>query len=123
MTVSLNIENDAELRAYIKDLIKGQMLSIIREEITDMVKEELQKKVRGLDSHNLEVLRRDAIKIAVREILEKEYGIDSWNADFIRPFVEERLNEAIENRGKNLFDLMVEKGVAEKIKSLLSGGK
>lgn len=32
MQVKLNLENDAELRAYIKDLIKGQVLTIVRED-------------------------------------------------------------------------------------------
>ena len=39
MKVTLNIENDAEMRAYVKDCIKGQVLSIVREEMQEMIKE------------------------------------------------------------------------------------
>ena len=41
MKVTLNIENDAELRAYIKECIKGQVLAVVREEFTAMVQNEL----------------------------------------------------------------------------------
>ena len=38
MNVSLNIENDKELRAYIKDAVKGQVMSIVRDEFLEIVK-------------------------------------------------------------------------------------
>ena len=46
MVVTLNIENDAELRAYIKDCIKGQILAITREEFKNIVTEELEKRLK-----------------------------------------------------------------------------
>lgn len=43
MNVKLKIEEDAELRNYIKDLIKGQVVSILREEIKNLSAEVVNK--------------------------------------------------------------------------------
>ena len=62
MNVSLKIENDKELRAYIKDIIKGQVLSIAREDILSILKEALSVKTPNVDPDKL--LREEIIKIA-----------------------------------------------------------
>lgn len=62
MNVSLKIENDKELRAYIKDLVKGQILSIAREDILQILKEALSNKTPNVDPDKL--LREEIVKIA-----------------------------------------------------------
>jgi predicted house-cleaning noncanonical NTP pyrophosphatase (MazG superfamily) len=39
MKLNLTVEDDAELRACVKDLIIGQVRSILRDEFTDIVKQ------------------------------------------------------------------------------------
>lgn len=95
MKVTLNIENDQELRAHIKDAIKGQVLAIVREEFVKMVKEELERKIKGADSRNFEYLYKQALKEAVGDILYKTEGVSNWNKKFIEPFANERLNAVI----------------------------
>jgi hypothetical protein len=121
MTVSLTIENDAELRTYIKECIKNQVISFAREDFFEVIKEELTRKTKGLDSHNWEHLRREAIKKVVREQLEQHYNIESYNREFIRPFVEERLDSIIGGDNQKLFEAAVNRMVTEKIQALLKG--
>jgi len=44
MKVELEIKDDKELRAVIKDMIRGQVTSIVREEIKNLVAKEVEKK-------------------------------------------------------------------------------
>ena len=46
MTVELKIENDAELRAYVKDLIRGQFDAEARQEIREAVAALFETKIK-----------------------------------------------------------------------------
>lgn len=98
MTVALNIENDAELRAYIKDLIKGQVLSIIRQEVLDVIKAITEDKIKSSTTQTvLEKLIKEIIEKQVREQL----NISPWsNAD---NFIKTNAKEMIYNHIKSSF--------------------
>lgn len=49
MKVTLNIQDDQELRASIKDAIRGQVLSIVREELTQTIKDEFKRKLIAME--------------------------------------------------------------------------
>jgi len=98
MKVTLNIENDAELRSYIKDCIKGQVLAIAREEFTAMVKEELERKLKGVDKFNFERMLRESMKDAVKSILYTEHKVKDWDSDYLKPYVEEIVNKSMKDR-------------------------
>lgn len=116
MNVTLNIENDQELRSYIKDCIKGQVLSFVREEFQDMVMQELSRKMKGAGTPQFEKMYREAFEMAIRQILYKEHKVSSWNSDFITPVVEKNVKEAI--KGKS-WDKLVDDLAKEKIKQLI----
>ena len=117
MKVTFNVENDAELRAAVKDLIKGQVLSIVREEFVEIIKEELERKLKGTERYVFETYLRDSMKSAITSILQKEHKVGNWNSDYITPIVSQIVNKSIE--GKN-WDLMVDQLAKEKVRSLLS---
>ena len=116
MNVTLNIENDAELRAYIKDCIKGQVLAIVREEFTAMVKEEIERKIKGSDARNFERMQKEATVEAMKSILHKEHSISRYNSEFIKPYVEAVVKDAI--AGKD-WKQMVDQLAKEKVRSLI----
>ncbi len=62
MNLKLKIEEDAELRAYIKDLIKGQVLSIGRKEIKSIL-EEIIKQKHGNDITVTEKIIKDILEV------------------------------------------------------------
>lgn len=116
MNVTLNIENDAELRAYIKECIKGQVLSIVRDEFVSMVQTELERKIKSTDKYNFNRMQKEAFKEAVTAILYKEHNVGTWSSDFIKPFVEAKVKEAIANKDwKQMVDVLAK----EKVKSLI----
>lgn len=117
MTVSLKIENDAELRAYVKDLIKGQVLTIVREEFLQLVIEELERKLKGTDKYTFERMHKQAMSEAVEKILYKEHSISRYNNEFIKPYVEGIVEKAI--KGKD-WKAMVDQLAKEKVKSLIN---
>jgi len=47
MKINIDLKDDAELRAHIKDMVKGQVTAIAREELKGMVKETLEGKIKG----------------------------------------------------------------------------
>ena len=72
MKVVLNIQDDAELRAHIKDAIKGQIRSVAREEIIAILKEILVSKV---PEANPDTLLKEHIIKTVKTQLDN----GSWN--------------------------------------------
>lgn len=117
MKVTLNIENDAELRAYIKDCVKGQTLSVIRSELLEIIKEELSRKLKALNTHDaFTKMVNQALVSAIDSILRKEFGVNRWSDNFLRPFVENVVKEAIAGKDWNA---MVNVLAKEKIKSLV----
>lgn len=116
MKVTLNIENDVELRAHIKDCIKGQVLSIVREELIAMVKAEFERKIKGTNEKNWELMQKQATKEAIAHILYKEHGVTRYSDAFIKPFVNEILQDALSNKN---WSKMVDDLAKDKVKALI----
>lgn len=106
MTVTLNIQNDEELRAYAKDLVRGQINRISREELVDMIKVELDRKVLGLDTQRFEQLMKQCFKDAIIEILRKDYKVMDWSNLWIKPYMDNYFNTIL--NGKRSEDLIVQ---------------
>ena len=115
MNISLNIQNDAELRAYVKDLIKGQVLAIVREEVLGIVKDELTRSLKNSTTKNFDYMVSNALTKSVQNILYKEHNVNGWS-DFFKPIVEKKVEEALGNRD---FKGIVDNIAKEKIKSLI----
>ena len=115
MNISLNIQNDAELRAYVKDLIKGQVLSIVRDEILGFVKDELTRNLKNSTSKNFDYMVQNAINKSVENILYREHDVSSWGK-FFQPIVEKKVDAALGNRD---FKGIVDQIAKEKIKQLI----
>lgn len=118
MQVTLNIENDKELRTYIKEAIKNQVLSIVREEFLTIVTEELDRKMKNSNLIKSDYEINKCMTSAIQNILYKEHKVSQWNRDFIIPYIEKRVSDAINSYGEN-FKILVDKSVKEKINNLL----
>lgn len=117
MKVSLNIENDAELKAYIKDLIKGQVLSFTRDEYYSIVKEEIERKIKGTDINRFNTYFKDSMTNAIRDILRKDHNVSQWSNSFIKPIVEETINNIMRTINLNS---IVNQAIKTKILELFS---
>ena len=120
MKVTLDIKDDAELRNYIKDCIKGQVLSIVREEFIEAVKAEITRKI-DANSRDFNYLMKNAFDAAAKEIVLTKNGITDWSNDFIKPLATEVLNKRINDAIKNTnWDSIVNTLAKEKVKALIS---
>ena len=116
MKVTLNIENDAELRTYIKDAIKGQVLNIVREEFLEIVREELERKIKGTSEYTFKIMQQEAMTKATSKILYEKHNVLNWNTDFIEPYINKKLDDVL--KGKN-WTLLVDSLAKEKVKKLI----
>lgn len=116
MKVTLNIENDVELRAYIKDAIKGQVLNIVREEFLQIVREELERKIKGTSEYAFKSMQQEAMVKATANILYQEHNTSNWNHAFIEPYVNKKLDDALKNKN---WQLLVDNLAKEKVKKLI----
>ena len=96
MTVTLNVQDDHELRAYCKDLVKGQINSITREELREIVAEELDRKLKGLNDKRFEDLMIQALKQVISTILYTEYKVSAWSDNWIKPHMNEFFKDVID---------------------------
>jgi imidazoleglycerol phosphate dehydratase HisB len=116
MTVTLNISNDAELRAYIKDCIKGQILSLVREEYLEVIKVELIRKLNIQDNRTFQRMTEIALKESLSDILRKDHNVTRYGDAFIKPIIEKLVNEAVSNRDWNK---MVDDLAKQKVRQLI----
>ena len=116
MKVTLNIENDVELRTYIKDAIKGQVLNIVREEFLEIVREELERKIKGTSEYTFKSMQEEAMTKAISNILHQKHNVSRWNHVFIEPYISKKLNDVL--KGKD-WNLLVDNLAKEKVKKLI----
>ena len=92
MKIELSFKDDAELRKYIKDMIKGQVKNLVREEITQIIKDVHKGK-----------LGKESMEHAIKEEIKNVIGYyakshtHDWNlrAD-VRKSIDERINKYFE---------------------------
>ncbi len=99
MTVTLNIANDAELRNYIKDMIKGQVMAIARDTIQEVLKEILQKKVEEKIPNSIEHLIKSEISNLVQiQLKNKGWGDPTYIQKVARDLVNEEIKSYFSNK-------------------------
>lgn len=84
LRLSFNIEEDKELRDYVKNIIRGQIVSLIRENVMDVLTETLKdqkEKIvqKALNTDPQEVIERYIRQIAKESLLERK---SCWNTTF-----------------------------------------
>jgi len=85
MLVKLKIEEDEELRNYIKSLIKGQVVSIAREEIRNIVKEVFTEK----SQYILNISPENILKEELSKSIKSSLNIGSYSSDYIKKKTDE----------------------------------
>lgn len=101
MKVEFKIENDEDLRSYIKKCIKDQVVSIAREELVEAVKTELFRKVFSSDPHSIANGHRSMLQAAVSkgviDILRSQGdALVKWQSDIIEPMLKSAVTTQME---------------------------
>ena len=113
LKISLDIHEDDELRACIKDMVRGQVLSIVRAEIHDEVVRAISK-VKMLTEEEIERTMRAEIKNALQRYSKVGYTgthrsssyIETWAKGYVHDMVVETMKDVdlkamVENSFKN----------------------
>ncbi|MDO8640854.1 MAG: hypothetical protein Q7R33_04870 [Nitrosarchaeum sp.] len=74
MKATINIGEDAELRAAVKDMIRGQIKSITREEIREIVSEEVKGIIKGTILKRLDKTVDDEVKSLIRHNVNADWS-------------------------------------------------
>lgn len=120
MHLKLDLNQDAELRNYIKTLIEQQVKSIVREEFKQMIEKEVYEKVESMSSFNnsqwIKMIQTSCDSY-VNGIIRKK-GL--WDYGQFSDEVSEKIKSIISNKldGK-AFDNLVNKVASEKLKKLI----
>ena len=94
MKIELNLKDDTEFRAYIKEMIKGQVLSVAREEIRSIIAEVFISKYGHASTTDVELL----IKDEVGKYVLKQLGPNGWNKNtWVRTHAGELIKKEVEN--------------------------
>lgn len=118
MKVTLNVQEDAELRAAIKDMVRGAVTGIVRDEIKDMVKDLMGHRISQYDLGSAHF--KQCMKEVAAEKLRTE-GISSFTTDYVKPIVEGLLKEMLDRHIKSgVIETMLKAGVQAHIKALIS---
>ncbi len=121
MKVELSIKGDRELRNTIKDMIKGQILAITREEIDNTIKSEIKRKIekehfstfviKSLIKSTVTQISRNAL-LEIKENATKE--LVEYSKDKISGLAIQETKRIIANIGKST----IEKHMIEKISTI-----
>lgn len=93
MKVELSIADDRELRDHIKDVIKGQVLSIARGEIRDIIAQAVDEKAIPKDPDDI----RQIIVQAIKDLVKQELGARRYGKSWIREEAREQIAEFIKS--------------------------
>ena len=80
MKVELLLNDDLELKAYIKELIKNEIINTSREQIKEVIEATLDKKVRNssnYESKNIDLLIADSLDKYVSHYMQSVYRYPS----------------------------------------------
>ena len=98
MKVELVLNDDLELKAYIKELIKNEIINISRTEISETVKDTLDKKVENIYNTrftDLLIEREFSKQIAVK--------LDGyWKNNDLNKYIDNRIKVLLDDYFKNL---------------------
>lgn len=99
MKVELSIADDRELRAHVRNIIKGEVVSIARGEIKAIIAEVVGERIIPKDQVALENIIREIIREQVkREFCARSYMKPSWIQNETRKQIADILADAFQNR-------------------------
>lgn len=99
MNVTLNIQKDDELRKHVKELISGQVKSVVREEIKSIVTDLLSKKIRDTETPNINHIFSEEIrKQVLKEMPESTYSNDGFIRTEAKKLINKKINEVFSSK-------------------------
>lgn len=114
MNLKINISEDQELRNYIKELIKWQVISIVRDDIKSTIKEELKR----ISEKDMNIYLRSCLQTIMPTFLRDNFKIDRRNDAFIAPYINEHLNIILSSMNNDI-KWIIAKIMKEKLSKII----
>jgi hypothetical protein len=95
MLVSLSIKDDTELRNLIKDMIRGQVASVAREEIKGVLATVIDQKLIPKSKEVIDTIVLDEIRRQVRQVLNESMSTYFESKTFLQDEVRKIIREEI----------------------------
>lgn len=102
MKVELSIADDRELRAAVRDLIKGEVASIMRGELKNILADLVKESVIPKDAATLEALVRAEVRFAVLNVLNSRLSFSTTLVDKIAREEAAKVVREILQKGRSL---------------------
>ncbi len=113
MNIKINIEEDEDLRNFIKNAIEGQVRAINREDVLSSLKEEVAKKI---TKDRILEIAESQLRTGMIDVVLKAGVIQKWNTDWIKPYIEKVLGQYIATAINNMnLTAIVNKSVEKQI--------
>ncbi len=113
MVVTLNVENDAELRLHVKDLIKGQIASITREDrklYSEIIQDVVAKKLQA----TMDYIASNIVKQVITDYINRD---KDFFKNIVFPKVEKLLEEVVNSKDwEKLIDDRANKKITDLLK-------
>ncbi len=116
MELKLSVSNDTELRAFVKDLIRGNVTAVGRDEIKQIIVEEFERKsIKGT------FINEKAIEKALDRFVEKIHQtIDPSWGNKLNKKIEDRLEYLLEKRMKETdINKLIDTATKKRVNSLV----
>ncbi len=116
MELKLSVSNDTELRAFVKDLIRGNVTAVGRDEIKQIIVEEFERKsIKG------NFINEKAIEKALDRFVEKIHQtIDPSWGNKLNKKIEDRLEYLLEKRMKETdINKLIDTATKKRVNSLV----
>jgi molybdopterin-binding protein len=99
MKLELNIKSDEALRSHIKDMIKGQVVSVIRKETLPELKNAIAKILEENEtSKSLKKLIEEIVKEEIKKHVLRELGKSGWNTEsYIRKEAKKHMRKKVKD--------------------------
>lgn len=104
LNLTLDINSDEELRSYIKQIIDGQVKSIVREEFREILKSKVvdmisnKKEYSNIISRAMNSAVEQEVRNSIRIMIEEKKPRNYFSLDgYIKNNVDEKINSAIED--------------------------
>ena len=97
MKITLSVQEDKEMRDYVKDLIRGQVVSVVRGEIIEIAKDEICRKLENTGTEIIQLWVKQAITNATREYIDENFNKSKLVQYHIRPKVESGVSRLIQD--------------------------
>lgn len=119
LRLHLNVNEDEDLRNYVKELVKGQILSILRTDLSEILNKIVQENRKLIEDKISRFDVLNALSISIKEILPDRYEMDS----IIEKRSEKIINDYIDTYEQRMgvkFDRIVKTEVEKQVRNIMS---